>query len=286
MAGHSTPLPTLTRLLRAFGVNMPRSYVVAVGGWLQRAVATARGLIAFGLITLGVIVTRPTASSAVVRPLISEQIARAGLRLLPMVLFLATALGFAVIGQTVALLQQVGAQHLVGAVMVTVVVRELGPLVAALVVLLRVGTGTVIELGNARALGEVEALEALGVDPVHYLVVPRVIGMAISTLVLTVYFILATVFSGYLFAFLQDVPLTPTEYFRQIALALTWLDFVLLALKATGFGVIVAVVTCYQGLAYPLELSDVSPTTTVAVVASTVAFVVLDALFIVVYLLA
>jgi phospholipid/cholesterol/gamma-HCH transport system permease protein len=285
VAEPSTSSLSVARLLRTFGFA-PRSYIVAVGGWLLRAIATGRGLVAFGLISLGVMVTRPTASSAVVRPLIGEQIARAGLRLLPMVLFLAAALGFAVIGQMVALLRQVGAQDLVGTVMVAAVVRELGPLVAAFVVLLRVGTGTVIELGSARALGEVEALEALGVDPVHYLVVPRVIGMAVATLALTVYFILATLCSGYLFAFLQDVPLTPGEYFRQIALALTWLDFVLLALKAAGFGVIIAVVTCYQGLAYPLQLSDVSPTTTVAVVASTIAFVVLDALFIVMYLLA
>ena len=64
--------------------------------------------------------------------------------------------------------------------MVAVVVRELGPLLTAMLVLAWSGTRNVIELGTARALGEVEALEALRIDPIHYLVVPRVIGMALA----------------------------------------------------------------------------------------------------------
>ena len=113
--------------------------------------------------------------------------------------------------------------------MVVVVVRELGPLVTALLVLARIGTANVIELGTARAMGEVEALEALGIDPVHYLVVPRVIGMALGVFALTVYLILGALLSGYLWAFVQDVPLRPGDYFRQLASALSGLDFVLLA---------------------------------------------------------
>jgi phospholipid/cholesterol/gamma-HCH transport system permease protein len=264
---------------------LPRSYTNAAGRWLLDAAVTARQILAFALITLGVMATRFRRARATVRPLIAAQIARSGIWLLPMVGFLAVALGFVVIGQMVALLSHVGAQNLVGMVMVTTVVRELGPLVTALVVLLRVGAATVIELGTARALGEVEALEALGIDPVHYLVVPRVVGLAIATAALTVYFILATVFSGYLFAFVQDVPLTPGEYFSQIALALRWEDFVLLALKSLSFGGIVAIVSSFQGLARPLQLTEVSRATTNAVVASTLACVALDALFIVVYLL-
>jgi phospholipid/cholesterol/gamma-HCH transport system permease protein len=268
-----------------FESPLPRSYTNFVGRWILQWIDTSHKLFAFALITLGVLATKSNRAVAVVHPLVYEQIARAGLRLLPMISFLAAALGFVVIGQTVALLTQVGAQQLIGTVMVTVVVRELGPLVTAVVVLLRVGTATVVELGMTRALGEVEALEALGVDPIHYLVVPRVLGMAIAVLALTAYLILGATFSGYLFAFLQDVPLTPGEYFRQLALALTWQDFVLLALKASAFGAILAFVTCFQGLARPLLLADVSTATTRALVASLIACVALDALFILVYLL-
>jgi len=154
-----------------------------------------------------------------------------------------------------------------------------------MLVLARVGTAHVIELGTARALGEVEALEALGIDPVHYLIVPRVIGMAAGVFGLTVYLIIGALGSGYLFAFLQDVPLTPGDYFRELANALSWLDFALLALKATAFGFFIAAVTCYHGLAQPLRLEEVSRVAVRAVTQGVVACVLIDMLFIVLYLL-
>ena len=269
---HAPPAPLLFRSLDAIG----RSII--------RFIQTAQGLIAFTLITLGVAVTKFNASSRLIHPLISSQIYRAGLHLLPMISFLACALGLMIIGQTVALLTRVGAQNLAGTVMVTVVVRELGPLAAALLVLARAGAAYVIELGTARALGEVEALEALCIDPIHYLVIPRMVGLALAIFSLTVYFIIVTLVSGYLFAFVQDVPLLPGDYFKQLAVALTWEDFALLALKTCGFGVIITVVTCYQGLAQPLRLEQVSGATTRAVVQSVVACVLLDVLFIIIYL--
>jgi len=256
----------------------------SIGRGILRFVRTAEGLVAFALITLGVALTRFNASSRVIHPLVRSQIHRSGLRLLTITSFMACALGLVIIGQTVALLTRVGAQNLAGTVMVVVVVRELGPLVAALLVLVRVGAACVIELGTARALGEVEALEALCIDPIHYLVIPRVIGQALSVFSLTVYFIIATLVSGYVFAFLQDVPLMPGEYFRQLAVSLRWEDFGLLAIKTCSFGIVIAVVTCYQGLAQPLHIEEVSGATTRAVVQSVVACVLLDLVFIIVYL--
>ena len=187
------------------------------------------------LITAAVTVTKFNTARAVVHPLIRRHMTRAGTHLLPMTAFLAFALGMVVIGQTTLIMNRYGAQAYVGTVMVTVVVRELGPLFAALLVLARVGTANVVELGTSRALGEVEALEALGIDPIHYLVVPRVIGVALSIFSLTIYFILFALLSGYLFAFLEGMPILPGEYFGQLAEALLWQDFILLALKTMFF---------------------------------------------------
>jgi phospholipid/cholesterol/gamma-HCH transport system permease protein len=170
--------------------------------------------------------------------------------------------------------------------MVIVIVRELGPLLAAVLVLARVGTAHVIELGTARAMGEVESLEALGIDPMHYLIVPRVIGMAAGVFSLTVFLVIGALASGYLFAFLQDVPLTPGDYFKELAGALTWLDFMLLALKSVVFGFFIAIVTCYHGLAQPLRIEEVSRVTVRAVSQGIIVCVFIDALFIVLYLLA
>ena len=109
-------------LLRA---SLPQSYVNFIGRKLMRFLLTLQGLGAFLLITLGVLVGKFRVARSVIYPLVLSHANRAGLRLLPMVLFLATALGLVVIGQTVSLLTRVRVSDvLLGKVMVTVVVRE------------------------------------------------------------------------------------------------------------------------------------------------------------------
>ena len=262
-----------------------RLYPQRLGHALVRFILAIHGLGAFALITLGVMVSKAGVARQIIHPLTLLQVARSGLRLLPLASFLALALGFMVIGQTVSVLNTVGAIGQLGTVMVVVVVRELGPLLTALLVLLRSGTANVVELGTARALGEVEALEVLGIDPIHYFVVPRMIGMAVGIFSLTVYLIIGALLSGYLWAFVQEVPLTPGDYFRQLAQALSGLDFVLLAAKTVGFGSVLAIVTCYHGLAQPLAIGEVSRATVRAVGQSIVACFLIEALFIVIYLI-
>ena len=264
---------------------LPKSYTDVIGRSLFRFLLSVQGLGAFALITLGVIVKKFHFASAIMQPRVRSEISRAGIALMPMFVFISLALGFVVVGQTVSALAKFGQINYLGSTMVIVIVRELGPLLAAMLVLARVGTAHVIELGTARALGEVEALEALGIDPVHYLIVPRVIGTALGIFALTIYLIIGTLVSGYLFAFLQEVPLTPGDYFSEITSALTWLDFVLLALKTTAFGFFIAIVTCYHGLAQPLRLEEVSGVAVRAVSQGVVVCVLVDALFIVLYLL-
>ncbi len=262
----------------------PQSLMRLAGHKFFLGLLTLRGLTAFGLITLGVMVTKVGVARRLIWPLAVRETARSGLRLLPMFLFVAAALGLLVIGQTVSWLSRLGAIEWLGTIMVVAVVRELGPLTAALLVLARVGTAHVIELGTARATGNVEALEAVGVDPVHYLVAPRVVGMTLGVFALTVYMILGAIISGYVWAYIQDVPLRPDAYFRQLAGALRGLDFALLALKAGAFGFIIPLVTSYHGLAQPLRLDDVSRATVRAVAQCVIACVLVDAIFIVVYL--
>jgi phospholipid/cholesterol/gamma-HCH transport system permease protein len=267
-----------------FRSPLPASYSNFIGRLIFRFLFTVQGIGAFALITLGVMISKFGRASEVVRPLIRKEVSRSGVKLLPLFIFLSAALGLLVIGQMVSWLSRVGAGDYLGTVMVVVVVRELGPLITALLVLARIGTANVVELGTARATGEVEALEALGIDPVHYLVMPRVVGMALGTFSLTVYLILGSLISGYIWAFLQDVPLRPDQYLEQLAASLSWIDFAFLALKTCGFGAVIAVVTCYHGLAQPLRLEEVSHATVRAVAQAVVACVLLDAFFIILYL--
>lgn len=261
------------------------SLATAAARQFRLGLATVRGLAAFTLITFGTLYTKLGCSPQVIRPLVHDQIYRAGVKLLPIICFLGLALGMVIVGQTVALLEQVGAAKFTGLLLVTVVIRELAPLVAGLVVLARVGTASVIELGTARALGEIEALEALGIDPIHYLVVPRVIGFTVAVTGLTIYFVLLALASGYAFAFVRGLPLSLAEYFDHIAAALTLADFPLLAIKTALFGAVTGLVICYQGLAQPLRLEDIGGATTRTVAMCVVGCLCLDALFVPLYLL-
>jgi phospholipid/cholesterol/gamma-HCH transport system permease protein len=263
---------------------LPRNYTDFLGRKIFLFLITAQGIGAFALITLGVIFKKLNVASNVVHPMIRREISRAGTRLFPMFMFVAIALGFLAIGQTVTVAARFGAFDYIGTIMVTVIVRELGPLLAAMLALARVGNANVIELGTARALNEVEALESAGIDPIHYLVVPRVIGMTLGVFSLTVYLILAALGSGYLFVFLQNVPLTPGEYFSELASSLSWLDFALLALKSCTFGFFIGIVTCYHGLAQPLRLDELSRLAVRATSQGIIACVFIDAIYFLLYL--
>ncbi len=252
-----------------------------IGLGLLRFFATVQHIGAFSLITLGVAVTKLFVAQRVIFPAVQQQLARAGVRLLPIIGFIGAAVGFVIVGQTLSLLAQVGQVGLTGDLLVMVVVREVAPFVAALVVLARVGTATVVELGTARALGEVETLEALGIDPIHFLVVPRVIGLTCSVMALTVYLTLITLFSGWVFAVLANLPYPLAIYFGYIAGALEWYDFVLIGAKTASFGAVSAMVVCYHGLAQPVRIEDVSAATTRTVAQCVVAFGLLDGAFLI-----
>jgi phospholipid/cholesterol/gamma-HCH transport system permease protein len=245
---------------------------------------TLTRLSAFTLITFGTAWTRFGHSSCVIRPRIFAEIHRAGVRLLPIVGFLGLSLGVVFVGQTIALMDQFGVSSLTGELIVKVFIRELAPLTAGLVVLARVGTATVIELGTSRASGEVEALEVLGIDPIHYLVLPRVIGFTVSVISLTVYLTLLTLGSGYAFAYARGLQLSPADFFGTVARALNWMDFPLLMIKTAAFGAITGLVICYHGLARSLTLDEVGHATTRTVAQCVVACLLVDAVFVVVYL--
>ncbi len=252
-----------------------------IGLGLLRFFQTVQRIGAFALITLGVGVTKIFVARRVIYPAVQQQLARAGVRLLPIIAFIGGAVGFMIIGPTLLLLAQVGQVGLTGDLLAMVVVREVAPVVAALVVLARVGTATVVELGTARALGEVETLESLGIDPIHFLVVPRVIGLTVAVMALTVYLTLIALGCSWLFALVVNLPYPFAVYFGYIASALEWYDFGLIGAKTAAFGAVSAMVVCYHGLAQPVRIEDVSAATTRTVAQCVIAFGLLDALFLI-----
>ena len=248
------------------------SWVAAVGHRALLSPAGARHRWRFTRAALMATLTVPAALRSTVKRETRMQIWNAGVRQFPLIGFLGVALGLLVVGQAVALLQQVNAQHYMGTVMVTVVMRELGPLLTAFVLAARVGTGTVVELGAARLGGE-------PVKALRLVVAPRVRALAVASVCLTVYLIFLALGSGYLVAFLRNVPLRFGTYCDQLTDSLRWLDFVLVVVKAALFGMVIAVVSCYHGLERLLRIEEFSTATTRAVVESLAGCVLLDAIF-------
>lgn len=107
---------------------------------------------------------------------------------LPLIVFLAAAFGVPLVLSVAPLTAELGVSGAVDRVLVTLVVQELGPVVAALLVVVRSGTAVVTELATARVTGERDALELLGVDSLQFYVLPRVVAFALSVALLAVFF--------------------------------------------------------------------------------------------------
>ena len=135
-----------------------------------------------------------------VRKAFALQVLSIGVEPLWFVGAVAVFVGISVVVQLTFWVGEAGQSQLLGPLLVTVVARELGPVLINLVVIVRSGSAMTTELGVLKINGEVRALEVQGTDPFLHLVIPRVLGTAVSTFCLTIVFILVAFASGYLFA--------------------------------------------------------------------------------------
>jgi phospholipid/cholesterol/gamma-HCH transport system permease protein len=150
--------------------------------------------------TVFCVCARPRGCGRLVRKAFARQVLAIGVEPVWFVGALAVLVGLAVVVQLSSWVGEAGQSQLLGPLLVAVVARELGPVLINLVVIVRSGSAMTTELGVLKINGGVRALEAQGCDPFSHLVLPRVLGMAVSTFCLTVVFILVAFASGYLFA--------------------------------------------------------------------------------------
>jgi phospholipid/cholesterol/gamma-HCH transport system permease protein len=143
---------------------------------------------------------RPRSWVRSVRTAFARQVLAIGVEPLGFVGAVAVFVGISVVVQLTFWVGEAGQSQLLGPLLVAVVARELGPLLINLIVIVRSGSAMTTELGVLKVNGEVRVLEAQGNDPFLHLVMPRVLGMAVSTFCLTIVFIFAAFASGYLFA--------------------------------------------------------------------------------------
>lgn len=206
---------------------------------------------------------------------ISAQIYFTGWQAIPLISVLALASGGIVILQSLSQLTLLGGTQMIGNLLVVIIVRELGPLITALVVIARSGTAVASEVGNMRANREIEALESMGINPLSYIVFPRLVGGVISVVCLSFYFTVIALIGGFFLTKMVS-DLSVSFYLDSLAKAIAFEDLWLFLLKNTFSGMIIFVVSCYQGLSVKRSHTEVPVVTTQAVVNSIIYVVVFN----------
>lgn len=203
------------------------------------------------------------------------QLEAAVVRSTPLVAITALFTGMVLSLQTAYALGRFGARPYVGSIVGLAIVRELGPVLAALMVGGRVGAGITSELGSMKVTEQVDAIRAMGADPVQKLVLPRVLAVTFGLPLLTFFAVLLGVLGGMLVADLQ-YGIGANFYLQTVTTTVTVGDFVSGVSKTFVFGWIVAMVGCHVGLGTEGGTRGVGSATTRSVVAASIAILVSD----------
>jgi phospholipid/cholesterol/gamma-HCH transport system permease protein len=213
-----------------------------------------------------VLSVRPFTWRRTVRNMLARQIVYMGVDAVPFTAMIALLVGIGVVVQAQYWFGRLGQTALVAPLLVTVIVRELGPLLANLIVIQRSGNAIATELANMRASGEVRLLDAQGLDPLIYLVIPRTLGLTISIFGLSVIMIVTAFAGGYLFAAVRDVRIgTPGLFLENIMASVNGQDLLSAAAKSTIPGFIAGTICCSDGLSADRSISELSGVVTRAV---------------------
>ncbi|CAN5717338.1 N/A [soil metagenome] len=158
------------------------------------------------------------------------------------------------------------------------VAREMAAIITAVVMAGRTGAAFAAELATMQGNEEVDALEVLGLDPLEFLVLPRVMALLLMMPLLYVYGCFTGLFGGMVVAG-GMLDIAPSAYIERSVQALTWIHLGIGLAKSVVFGGLIGLIGCYCGLNASRNAAGVGVATTQAVVASIVGIIVLDALF-------
>jgi phospholipid/cholesterol/gamma-HCH transport system permease protein len=208
---------------------------------------------------------------------IIRQILFTGVDALPVTSVIALLVGILIITQAGTQLPMLGAGGLIGSIIVLTVVRELGPLLTAFIVVGRSGTAIATELGNMSVNREVVALRLMGIPVSRFIIMPRMVGMVISIICLTLYFDVVAVLGGYLVAKVKLTVPFPA-FIDGVMTALSSTDVTITAAKGLLFGTAVASICCHHGLSVQSSYTEVPQQTTRAMINSFVICFAADVL--------
>ena len=193
-----------------------------------------------------------------VRDALARQVLSSAVEAAPFTIMVAFLVGISVVVQAQLWLGRVGQTHLLGPVLVAVVLRELGPLLANIIVIGRSGNAIAAELGHMRLSGEVRVLDAQGLDPLLYLVVPRALATMTAVLCLTIIFIFVCLLSGYWFGWLLGARTGGIlGFLESVARAIGPWDLFNVLAKSLVPGLLAGVICSIEGLSAADSITDV-----------------------------
>ena len=161
---------------------------------------------------------------------------------------------------------ELGLSYYIGAGVAIAMAREVAPVLSGVVVAARAGSAMAAEIGSMKVTEQIDALRAIGVSPIQYLVLPRVIASSFVLVIMTIYANLIGDLGGYIVAINYGVP--SSSYISSILHYLTPYDFFMGLIKAFFFGLIIALVGCREGLRTEGGAEGVGRATTSSVVLS------------------
>lgn len=206
---------------------------------------------------------------------------KVGVNAAPVITLLGALVGAILAFQMAVPLQRYGAVTLIPSILGIALVRELGPLITAIILAGRSGSAFAAEIGTMKVTEEVSALKTFGLDPVRFLVVPRVLAAILMAPLLTVLNMLAGILCG--FFIMAQYGYSFQYYLNAVANSINYVDLIGGLCKAPIFGMIIAAIGCVRGLQTLRGPSAVGDSTTRAVVAGIVLIIVADMIFGVVY---
>ncbi|QBG46959.1 MlaE family lipid ABC transporter permease subunit [Verrucomicrobia bacterium S94] len=204
-----------------------------------------------------------------------------GPQALPIVGTLGFLIGLIIAFQGANLMRQFGAEIYIADSAGLLMARELGPLITAILVAGRTGSAFAAELGTMKVNEELDALTTMGLDPVRFLVIPRVLAASLMTPLLTIFADLAGIAGGAVVMLGMDYPLV--TYVNRLLDVLGPVDYLSGLLKALVFGILIASAGCLCGLKTGEGASAVGHSATRAVVSSILLIVLTDGIFAVLF---
>lgn len=181
-----------------------------------------------------------------------------GVSAIPVTLVVAGLIGVVMVLQALYWLQLFGQSGVVGQFLVLVLVREVAPLVTGLMLVGRSGTTSVVELLNLRLNGQLHVLDAQGVDPFTFLLVPRVVAFAACMFALNLFFVAAALLAGNVAANASGLAsLGLLDFIDSVLRAMGPLEYVMLAVKPLAIGFVVGVITIMMPLGSPRSSASV-----------------------------